>query len=103
MHDSSTLGGNSGSPLFTLKGRCEAVGLHLWGQATDVENEISNLAHSFSALANCPNHDALKSMGIGLGEVLSGRTLKEDGSEQQSRGARSVRKGRHGVGRSSVR
>ena len=70
VHDVSTLGGNSGSPVLALEGQCPAIGIHFWGQAATAPNQYANLAHPFSSLDNVPNHSGLKRWGNIFQEVL---------------------------------
>jgi hypothetical protein len=98
MHDASTLGGNSGSPVISPSGRYETVGLHFWGEAAVSGNQITNLAHPFAAIADCPNPAFFEANGNGLRMWLSTRKLTENTGERRSRSRRSL-SGSHGRGR----
>ncbi|MFN9370298.1 MAG: trypsin-like peptidase domain-containing protein [Planctomycetaceae bacterium] len=71
IHDASTLGGNSGSPVLTLLGEHRAIGLHFWGQATTSPDQVANLAHVLGAVLDAPNLPTLRDQGSTLREVLA--------------------------------
>lgn len=71
IHDASTLGGNSGSPVLTLLGEHRAIGLHFWGQATTSPDQVANLAHVLGAVLDAPNLPVLWEHGSTLREVLA--------------------------------
>jgi serine protease len=77
VHDASTLGGNSGSPILSLFGNHDVLGIHFWGQAVNRPNQIVNLGHSLGAVLDSPNHSGLSESGASLREVLD---LAESGS-----------------------
>jgi V8-like Glu-specific endopeptidase len=90
MHDASTLGGNSGSPVISPSGRYETVGLHFWGEAAVLGNQITNLAHPFAAIADCPNLASFEANRNGLRMWLSTRMLTDNTVERRSRSRRSL-------------
>jgi hypothetical protein len=79
IHDASTLGGNSGSPVLTLAGNHQAIGLHFWGQATTAPEQVANLAHVLGAVREAPNLPTLREHGATLQEVLAHSQMAEVG------------------------
>jgi hypothetical protein len=71
VHDASTLGGNSGSPILTLFGNHDVVGIHFWGQAANKPNQIANLGHLLGSVLEAPNHSSLREMGESLRAVVA--------------------------------
>jgi len=71
IHDASTLGGNSGSPVLTLLGEHRAIGLHFWGQAATSGDQVANLAHALGAVLDGPNLATIREHGSTLREVLA--------------------------------
>lgn len=71
IHDASTLGGNSGSPVLTLLGEHRAIGLHFWGQAATSADQVANLAHVLGAVLDAPNLATIREHGSTLREVLA--------------------------------
>jgi hypothetical protein len=90
IHDASTLGGNSGSPILNLSGEHRAIGLHFWGQAATSAEQVANLAHVLGAVLDAPNLPALREFGGTLRAVLAAHEIDGPGWQPSPVGSASA-------------